>query len=76
MIRPFLFVRTRGMIGDMMRKFALPFAAALTLAACSGASETETGGLTPSEDQALNDAAEMLDQADAAVIEGATKPSN
>ncbi len=59
----------------MNQKLFLPLAALLALSACGGGDASETGGLSPSEDQALNDAAEMLDQADAAVIEGATKPA-
>jgi hypothetical protein len=45
---------------------ALTLAALLTLPSCSGSQpEQSDGGITPGEAQALNDAAEMLDQSEA-----------
>jgi ABC-type glycerol-3-phosphate transport system substrate-binding protein len=57
-----------------MKVQILPLALALLLAACGSQNATEASGLTPPEDEALNDAAAAMDGADAALIENVTKP--
>jgi ABC-type glycerol-3-phosphate transport system substrate-binding protein len=55
-------------------RFRPALACALLLSACGGGTQSDASGITPTEAQALNDAAEMLD-ANAVQIDADDSPA-